>query len=538
MKRRKLYALGLAALLALTPITAAGCSSDNETIVIRVANWEEYIDEGDWDEDEAIDIENEYSGDYIIGENSVIDDFTEWFNSQNYGFNVEVEYSTFGTNEDLYNQLKLGSTYDLVCPSDYMIIKLLDEDRLQSFSDEFLDPDIETNYYIRGVSSYIDGTEDSIFYQNGWYGIAACYMWGTTGIVYNYDEIEDESDVTAWNILINSDYYKSITVKDNVRDAYFAALSILYEDDLNAINSNETMSQEEKALTRSALLNDTDEQTIAEAKTILKQIKENVYSFETDSGKTDMVTGKVVANFQWSGDAVYIMDQAEEDETNLWYSVPDESTNLWFDGWVMLKDAINGDEKRQFAAESFVNFLSRPDIAIRNMYYIGYSSSIAEQTVFDYFDWCYGAVTDPEDDEYYEIEALYEYDVSYFFGDKIDEDECTIYLDMDTVDVIGYYDTGETEDGLTIYSGGTISRGRQAFSQYPTEDVIERSVIMLDFGDDLSAINQMWIEVRCFDLFEIKISTVIIITAIIVVIVAAICLYVFRYRIFYNKKRR
>lgn len=538
MKKVRISALLTAGLMVAGTFALAGCSDSEQTVVLQIANWEEYIDEGGWDEDEAIDIANPYTGeDYIIGENSVVDDFTEWFNSQDYGFKVKVEYSTFGTNEDLYNQLSLGDVYDLVCPSDYMIMKLLAEDAIQPYSEQFLDTDIDTNYYINGVSAYIDGDEDSIYSEYDWTGIAACYMWGTTGLVYNPEELTDESDVATWGILTNSDYYKSVTVKDNVRDAYFATLSILYGDELNAINENESMTDEEKEAARSELLNATDADTIAAAEDILKDIKENVYSFETDSGKTDMVTGKVIANFQWSGDAIYIMDQADEDDTELWYSVPDESTNLWFDGWVMLKDGIGGNEQKQTAAEAFVNFVSRPDIAIRNMYYIGYTSSIAAAEVFEYFDWCYGAITDEDDEEYYEFGDIYVYDVSYFFGE-----DSYIYIDMGLVGVEGAeithgYDDDEYVEGYTVYAGGTISRGRQAFAQYPTEDIIERSVIMLDFGDDLTAINQMWINVRCLDVADINVTVVIVVAVIIVAAAAAIVLYRLRYRIFYRNRK-
>ena len=78
-------------------------TKDDDTIVLRVSNWEEYIDLGDWDEEETIDLE---SGD-IIGENSMIEDFEAWY-EETYGRKVKVEYSTFGTNEDLYNMLTLG----------------------------------------------------------------------------------------------------------------------------------------------------------------------------------------------------------------------------------------------------------------------------------------------------------------------------------------------------------------------------------------------------------------------------------------------
>ena len=540
MKKMKIAAVAAACMFCVPVIAAAGCTSEDETVVLRVSNWEEYIDLGDWGEDEAIDIANPYTGeDYIMGVNSVVDDFTQWFNSQDYGFKVRVEYSTFGTNEDLYNQLNLGDVYDLVCPSDYMIMKLQAQDAIQPFSDEFMDRSNPENYYINGVSEYIDGTEDSIFGQYGWSGIAACYMWGTTGLVYNPEKIdEDGKDVQSWDMLVNPDYYKSVTIKDNVRDAYFAALSILREDQLNAINADENMSAAEKSKARSDLLNSTAPETIAEAEDLLKEIKQNVYSFETDSGKADMVTGKVIGNLQWSGDAVYIMDQADEEDTELWYSVPDSNTNLWFDGWVMLKDGIAGNKQRQTAAEAFVNFLSRPDIAVRNMYYIGYTSSSASEQVFEYFDWCYGVVTDPESEDYYEFDNVYVYDVSYFFGE-----DSYIYLDMDLLNVEGAVQTNKYADdeyvaGYPVFEGGTVNKGRQAFGQYPTSDVINRSVVMLDFGDDLAAINQMWINVRCLDVMDIPVSTVVIVAVIIVAVAAAIVLYRFRFTIFYNRKEK
>ena len=540
MKKMKIATVAAACMFCVPVVAAAGCTSEDETVVLRVSNWEEYIDLGDWGEDEAIDIANPYTGeDYIMGVNSVVDDFTQWFNSQDYGFKVRVEYSTFGTNEDLYNQLNLGDVYDLVCPSDYIIMKLQAQDAIQPFSDEFMDRSNPENYYINGVSEYIDGTEDSIFGQYGWSGIAACYMWGTTGLVYIPEKIdEDGKDVQSWDMLVNPDYYKSVTIKDNVRDAYFAALSILREDQLNAINADENMSAAEKSKARSDLLNSTAPETIAEAEDLLKEIKQNVYSFETDSGKADMVTGKVIGNLQWSGDAVYIMDQADEEDTELWYSVPDSNTNLWFDGWVMLKDGIAGNKQRQTAAEAFVNFLSRPDIAVRNMYYIGYTSSSASEQVFEYFDWCYGVVTDPESEDYYEFDNVYVYDVSYFFGE-----DSYIYLDMDLLNVEGAVQTNKYADdeyvaGYPVFEGGTVNKGRQAFGQYPTSDVINRSVVMLDFGDDLAAINQMWINVRCLDVMDIPVSTVVIVAVIIVAVAAAIVLYRFRFTIFYNRKEK
>lgn len=440
---------------------------DEDVIVLRVSNWEEYIDLGEWDEDEVIELDN---GMEILGVRPMTRDFEDWY-YETYGKRVRVEYSTFGTNEDLYNQLTLGDVYDLVCPSDYMIMKLMAEKELQPYSEEFFDESDENNYYIRGVSDYIqDNFETHEIGGEAWSKYAAGYMWGVTGILYNPEGMTAE-EAGTWQVFDNPKFARQITIKDNVRDSYFAALGALRSD---LLLSEEFINDENYQENLARVMNDVAPETIADVEALLQDIQSNVYSFETDSGKADMISGKVLGNYQWSGDAVYAMDQAEEDDFYLSFAVPEECTNLWFDGWVMLKDGIDGDAEKQHAAEAFVNFLSRPDNAVRNMYYIGYTSAIAggeDDTMFQYLNWCYGAEEDEED--------TIEYPVGYFFsGDDSDED----YI------IIAPADQQE----------------RQLFAQYPTEEVIQRSAIMEYFDDDASKnINQMWINVRCFNIKEV-----------------------------------
>ncbi len=374
-----------------------------------------------------------------------------------------------------------------------MIIKLIAEDKVEKYSEEFQNG----GYYTDNVSPYIDG----IFKQYHWNEYAACYMWGTTGLVYNPDKIADKADMSSWDILFNENYKRQVTVKDNVRDAYFAALGIINSDLLTDPQFDST--------TLSDLMNATDSKTIEKAEDVLKKIKDNVYSFETDSGKADMVTGKVIANYQWSGDAITIMDEADEDGTELWYSVPDECANLWFDGWVMLKSGIDGNAQRKAAAEEFVNFLSRPDNAVRNMYFIGYTSAIKGDTVFEYLDWSYGADKTAE--------STCDYDVSYFFGEDGDH--------VITADAANFE-----------FDGENINRGRQLFAQYPPENVKARSVVMRDFGDKLTEINQMWINVRCLDVTDISPVTIGIICGAVALIVTGALLYAFRYKLFIRHK--
>lgn len=118
----------------------------------------------------------------------------------------------------------------------------------------------------------------------------------------------------------------------------------------------------------------------------------------------------MVAGYQWSGDAVYTMDQAEKDDFYLDFAVPRESTNLYFDGWCMLKNGIKDSEEKKQAAEGFINFLSKPENAVRNMDYIGYTSVISggDSPVYDYIKWNYGAEDGGED--------TVTYPLGYFFS--------------------------------------------------------------------------------------------------------------------------
>lgn len=457
-------AVALTAGSALTgPAQAMASENSKDTVVLRVCNWEEYIDLGDWDEEETLELE---SGD-IIGENSMVEDFEEWY-EETYGIKVKVEYSTFGTNEDLYNMLTLGDEYDLVCPSEYMIMKLMREGQTVPLSEEFFDPEVEENYYVRGVSPYIRRVFDEHEIDGEpWSKYAAGYMWGVTGIVYNPDVVSRE-EASTWNILNNPKYSRQVTIKDNVRDSYFAAVGALKSD---LLTSPEFTGDPDYAQKLEDEMNDTSPEMIAQVQDFLQQVKDNVYSFESDAGKADMITGKVVANYQWSGDAVYTLDQAEEDDRYYEFVVPEESTNIYFDGWVMLRNGIRDSAAKQHAAEAFINYLSRPDNAVRNMYYIGYTSVISggdEPTIFEYADYYYSA----EDDE----EETVEYDLGYFF------------------------DEGE-EPGEYVIEAPAEQLDRQLYAAYPPDEVMKRSSIMVCFDEEqTAAINRMWINVRCYNL--------------------------------------
>lgn len=456
-----------AALLGLSRPGTALARDDEETVTLRVCSWEEYIDLGGWDEEDRILLPN---GAEIFGEDALYREFEQWY-YENYGKKVRVEYSCFGTNEDLYNQLTIGDTYDLVCPSDYMIMKLMAEGALEPYSESFFDRDNEENYYARCVSPYIaEVFAEHEINGESWDRYAAGYMWGVTGVLYNPERMSREEAAT-WAVFDNPKFHRQVTIKDNVRDTYFSTLGYLRREELTDESLRADPDYPEKL---DAIMNDVSPETIGAVEELLGHIIDNVYALETDSGKADMVTGKIAANYQWSGDAVYAMDQAEEDGVYLKFAVPEECTNLWFDGWVMLRAGIGNDQEKKHAAEAFVNFLSIPENAVRNMYYIGYTSAISggeDDTVFSYLNWCYGADED-------EKEAV-EYPLGYFFSDDGGDDGYTVLTSPEQVE-------------------------RQLYTQYPSLDVISRTAVMGYFDKEQTRdINQMWINVRCLDARDI-----------------------------------
>ncbi len=451
---KKILSRALVVCLALSSLPLASCNANSsvgkrQENVLRVASWDEYIDEGGEDS-------------YIPTSDALYKEFEVWYKEQT-GKSITVEYITLQDNETMYNKIKMGDEYDLLCPSEYMIMKLAAEGLLQKYPESFFDTSIETNYYAKNVSPYIKEVFENGKLKDGssWSEYAAGYMWGSTGFVFNPEKIPPEV-MKSWNALTNPLCERKITAKDNVRDSYFMGLGMYYEEELltlkeqykNGLVSRETYKSELKAK-----MNDTSPETMNGVKKKLEEMRGNLYGLETDEGKLDVIMGRLDASFQWSGDAVYIIDEAEayseEDENPLLleYSIPESASNLWFDGWVMMNGA-NVD-----AATAFINFLSIPINVIRNMYYIGYTSCIGGDEVFSYIEETYGS-----DDE---SEILTEYNLSYFFGDN----HILITTEEQT--------------------------RRQLFAQYPDEGTIDRLVVMEYFDKETNTrVNRMWNNIK------------------------------------------
>ena len=455
MKKKVISSVLSLCLLLPFAMMLAGCATDN-TPVLRVYNWEDYISEPTESED-----------------GSAGDDYVDLIAEFEKEYGVRVEYSTFGTNENMYNELQINpGSYDLVCPSDYMIMKMISEGMVEKFSDDFL----QNSNYAKYASPYIK----DLFEDNGWTKYAVAYMWGTMGYVYDPAISESvEQDLSSWAGIWDARYASKATIKDSVRDSYFLGVAVAYREELMQLKEQYdggTIGADDYNARITEIMNRTDEDTLEKTKDALISLKENLYGFEVDSGKQDMVAGRISINFAWSGDAVYTMDDAEpyyeEDGTYaegiyLNYIVPEECSNIWFDGWVMPKGANTE------LAEMFIDFLSRPENAVANMNYIGYTSSIAGDAVFEEMvDW-YDESADPDNRGFDEDgNPLEPYDLNYFFGGTGENDDYTIYV---------------SEESLN----------RQISAQFPSEEVLVRSAIMQHFDDETNAaVNEMWEEVK------------------------------------------
>lgn len=530
-------------LLMITPFLCVGCSSKKDTYVLRIYNCQDYIDEGYDDDGQKV---NE----------SVVESWQKWYYEQ-YGINVEVVYDTFETLESMMNTLKTGkTTYDLVCPSEYTIQKMIRLDMLDKYDYNLKDPNgnlIMTNY------DYVSPYLKSLFDLQGWNDYSVPYMWGTMGFIYNPENI-DSNDIKHWSILWDSKYKNLATAKDSIRDTYVVGVMYVYYDELmqlkEKLNNNE-ITNTEYTVEVGKIMNRCDDETLKKVKKALTEMKNNVYGFEVDSGKSDIVTGKVSINFAWSGDAVYSLNVAEgENNVYLNYQVPEEGSNVWFDAWVMPKGA------NKQLAQSFVNYLCDPDIAVRNMDYIGYTSSIVCDQMLDMIDDWYGA-TYPE---YNKETSTWWYDeVNLGLNDEnleVSVNNNEIYLgNKKVIDLLknikdekgnpysDYYRCTSYEVDLTYLFEGAVSdkyltdgkvivtveeRGRQFDTQYPDYNTILRCGIMEDFGDRNDSVLEMWESVKIGDI-PISITIILLVVVVILFAIFKISKYI---KISQRKKRK
>ena len=313
------WAMGGAAVFILASVTLVTWKnySASHTNELYVYNWGDYID------DEVVEMFEEETG-------------------------IKVTYDMFETNEEMYPVIEAGAvTYDVVCPSDYMIQKMIENDMLAEIDFSNVPNISQINPEYMEMSQAFD--------PENRYSVPYC--WGTVGILYNTKRLEElgveppESWMDLWDPALQGE----ILMQDSVRDAFMVAL---------------------KGLGYS--MNTTDEGELQEAKELLIAQKPLVQAYVIDQVRDKMIGGEAAVGVIYSGEMLYIQEEVENLglDYSLEYVVPKEGTNLWIDSWVIPKNAKNKEN-----AEKWMDFLCRPDIALRNFEYITYSTP--NQGAFD-----------------------------------------------------------------------------------------------------------------------------------------------------------
>ena len=244
---------------------------------------------------------------------------------------IDVIYEEFETNEIMYPKVQSGAiAYDVVCPSDYMIQKMLDNGLLAEIN-------FDNVPNLKNIGQrYMDKSRE--FDPENKYSVPYC--WGTVGILYNKTMVDEPID--SWSILWDDKYRDNILMQDSVRDAFGVTLKYLGYS-----------------------LNSTDLDELTEAMNLLIVQKPLVQAYVIDQVRDKMIGNEAAIGVIYSGEAIY----TQNENPDLEYVIPKEGSNIWIDSWVIPKNAEHKEN-----AEAFINFLCRPDIALMNFDYITYST--------------------------------------------------------------------------------------------------------------------------------------------------------------------
>lgn len=244
---------------------------------------------------------------------------------------ISVTYEEYETNEIMYPKIASQAiAYDVVCPSDYMIQRMIENDLLAEINLDNI-PNIKNM-----DPTYMEQSKS--FDPKNKYSVPYCV--GTVGILYNKSMVKEPVD--SWDILWNPKYKDSILMQDSVRDAFAVALKRLG----HSINSTEV------------------DQLAAAAEDLMEQ-KPLVQAYVVDQVRDKMIGNEAALGVIYSGEAGY----TKRENPDLEYVIPKEGSNVWIDSWVIPKNAQNKEN-----AEKFINFMCRPEIALMNFEYLTYST--------------------------------------------------------------------------------------------------------------------------------------------------------------------
>ena len=404
-------------ILAFVAIILCSCGGADRAHQLKVLNWADYINE------------------------DVKEGFEQWYFEQT-GEKVEIVYETFDINETALTKIEVGhEDYDVFCPSEYIIERMLKKDLLLPIQKDLIADSI---WYFDNISPFVVDkfqqmapTADAKVSD---YTVG--YMWGTTGFIYNPQFVNAE-DLHSWGAVLNPKFENRILMKDAFRDVYSVLVLYAFREELEAGTVN-----------RDELVRNITPARVEAVKQVLLAAKKQICGWEVDFGKEEMTKGKAWLNLSWSGDAQFAIEEAAEMNVMLDYIIPEEGSNVWFDGWVIPKYAKNTK-----AATYFIDYMCRADNALANMDEIGYVSCVGGENAAEEI------LAELNDEEEWPETV----DASYFFGDEA----ITV--------------AGEVLNPHALHLNPVY---------YPDLSTVERCALMHDAGDAQEMLLEMWNEIK------------------------------------------
>ena len=331
MKRRILTLLLTLLLVILPVLSLTACDRESGgTVILYVYNWGEYMSDGS---EGTLDVNEMFEAWYL----------------ETYGVKVQVNYSTYSSNESMYAKLSSGSVnYDVVVPSDYMIERMIAEDMLAELN-------FKNIPHIGNIHPDFFGEDARYDYYDPDNKYAVPYMYGMIGIIYNKTMV-DEADVGSWDLMWNEKYEGNILQFNNSRDAFGTAQ---YFKGLDVNSKNEAEWREALAL--------------------LKDQKPILQGYVMDEIFNKMENGSAAIAAYYAGDFLSMY----ENNGDLEFFYPSEGTNLYVDAMCIPKSSQNKE-----IAERYIDFMLRETPAVANAEYTYYASpNTAVRENQDYIDY-------------------------------------------------------------------------------------------------------------------------------------------------------
>ncbi|MDN2580223.1 polyamine ABC transporter substrate-binding protein [Aquibium sp. ELW1220] len=307
----------LLAATALAALVSSGAWAQDRTV--NVYNWSDYIDD------------------------SILEDFTK-------ETGIKVVYDVFDSNEILETKLLAGGTgYDVVVPTGTFLARQIQAGVFQKLDKSKL-PNLSNMWDVVSdrTAKYDPGNDYSIN-----------YMWGTTGIGYNVNKVQDAlgiEKIDSWDVVFNPEMIAKLAdcgvyMLDAPAEMIPAALNYLGLDP-----------------------NSTSPDDLGKAEELLLSIRPSIRKFHSSEYINGLANGDICLAVGWSGDMFQARDRAAEADQGVAidYSIPKQGAQMWFDQMAIPADAPHTEE-----AHEFLNYMMRPEVIAKASNYVFYANGNA-----------------------------------------------------------------------------------------------------------------------------------------------------------------